>query len=103
MPWVAGYEEDELLKSLGVTIKDIQPLANNCTEVNFFPIFHINVKYFILIIRLIADFSLAYKSDKAFLAKATKDNEARITDQHEFTVSTQLIASKKSCWTWIDE
>lgn len=33
MPWVAGYEEDELLKSLGITMKDIRPLANNCTEV----------------------------------------------------------------------
>jgi len=34
MPWVAGYEEDELLKTLGVSIKDIVPLANNCTEVS---------------------------------------------------------------------
>ncbi|ODM99547.1 Galactosylgalactosylxylosylprotein 3-beta-glucuronosyltransferase S [Orchesella cincta] len=33
MPWKAGYEEDELLQSLGVTMKDIKPLANNCTEI----------------------------------------------------------------------
>ena len=34
MPWVAGYEEDELLKTLGVKLSDIQPLAKNCTEVS---------------------------------------------------------------------
>ena len=33
MPWVAGYEEDELLRSLEIKIHDIVPLANNCTEV----------------------------------------------------------------------
>jgi hypothetical protein len=36
MPWVAGYEEDELLRSLGITIQDIAPLANNCTEVRLY-------------------------------------------------------------------
>jgi beta-1,3-glucuronyltransferase len=33
MPWVAGYEEDELLRSLGVKVQDIAPLANECTEI----------------------------------------------------------------------
>ncbi|CAG7628859.1 unnamed protein product [Allacma fusca] len=33
MPWVAGYEEDEILRSLGITLNDIQPLASNCTEI----------------------------------------------------------------------
>lgn len=34
MPWKAGYEEDELLQNLGITMKDIKPLAKNCTEVS---------------------------------------------------------------------
>jgi len=33
MPWIAGYEEDELLKTLEIKVEDIKPLANNCTEV----------------------------------------------------------------------
>lgn len=36
MPWVAGYEEDELLRNLDVKMKEIEPLANNCTEVEIF-------------------------------------------------------------------
>lgn len=33
MPYRAGYEEDGFLRSLGLTISDIEPKANNCTEI----------------------------------------------------------------------
>lgn len=33
MPFKAGYEEDEFLKSIGLKLQDIEPKANNCTEV----------------------------------------------------------------------
>ncbi|XP_055638873.1 galactosylgalactosylxylosylprotein 3-beta-glucuronosyltransferase S [Toxorhynchites rutilus septentrionalis] len=33
MPFRAGYEEDEFLKSLGLKMQDIEPKANNCTEI----------------------------------------------------------------------
>ena len=33
MPYRAGYEEDGLLKELGVTVQDLQPLAKECTQV----------------------------------------------------------------------
>lgn len=33
MPFKAGYEEDEFLKSIGLRMQDIEPKANNCTEV----------------------------------------------------------------------
>lgn len=33
MPYRAGYEEDEFLKSIGLQMADIEPRANNCTEV----------------------------------------------------------------------
>ena len=33
MPYHAGYEEDKLLKALGVKMEEIEPLANDCTEV----------------------------------------------------------------------
>lgn len=33
MPYKAGYEEDEFLKSLDIKIQDIEPKANNCTEI----------------------------------------------------------------------
>lgn len=33
MPYKAGYEEDLFLQNLSLTLEDIQPLANQCTEV----------------------------------------------------------------------
>ncbi|XP_055685475.1 galactosylgalactosylxylosylprotein 3-beta-glucuronosyltransferase S [Lutzomyia longipalpis] len=33
MPYKAGYEEDEFLKSINLTIDEIEPKANNCTEI----------------------------------------------------------------------
>ena len=33
MPYHAGYEEDKLLQALGVKMEEIEPLANQCTEV----------------------------------------------------------------------
>lgn len=33
MPYKVGYEEDIFLKSLGLGIEDIEPLASNCTKV----------------------------------------------------------------------
>ncbi|XP_058125804.1 galactosylgalactosylxylosylprotein 3-beta-glucuronosyltransferase S isoform X2 [Anopheles coustani] len=33
MPFKAGYEEDEFLKSIGLKLEDIEPKANNCTEI----------------------------------------------------------------------
>ncbi|XP_062546033.1 galactosylgalactosylxylosylprotein 3-beta-glucuronosyltransferase S isoform X1 [Armigeres subalbatus] len=33
MPFKAGYEEDEFLKSIGLKMHDIEPKANNCTEI----------------------------------------------------------------------
>lgn len=33
MPYKAGYEEDSFLKSIGLKIDDIEPKANDCTEV----------------------------------------------------------------------
>ena len=33
MPYKAGYEEDMFLQSLNITLDDIEPLANNCTEI----------------------------------------------------------------------
>jgi beta-1,3-glucuronyltransferase len=33
MSYRAGYQEDSFLKSLNFTLKDIEPKANNCTEV----------------------------------------------------------------------
>ncbi|XP_035780592.1 LOW QUALITY PROTEIN: galactosylgalactosylxylosylprotein 3-beta-glucuronosyltransferase S-like [Anopheles albimanus] len=33
MPFRAGYEEDEFLKSIGLKLQDIEPKANNCTEI----------------------------------------------------------------------
>ncbi|XP_058062344.1 galactosylgalactosylxylosylprotein 3-beta-glucuronosyltransferase S [Anopheles bellator] len=33
MPFKAGYEEDEFLKSIGLKLQDIEPKANNCTEI----------------------------------------------------------------------
>ncbi|XP_055545540.1 galactosylgalactosylxylosylprotein 3-beta-glucuronosyltransferase S [Wyeomyia smithii] len=33
MPYKAGYEEDEFLKSIGLKMQDIEPKANNCTEI----------------------------------------------------------------------
>lgn len=33
MPYKAGYEEDEFLKNLDLKLEQIEPLANNCTEV----------------------------------------------------------------------
>uniref|UniRef100_A0A336LV95 Galactosylgalactosylxylosylprotein 3-beta-glucuronosyltransferase n=1 Tax=Culicoides sonorensis TaxID=179676 RepID=A0A336LV95_CULSO len=33
MPYKAGYEEDEFLKSIDLKIENIEPKANNCTEV----------------------------------------------------------------------
>lgn len=33
MPYKAGYEEDEFLKSIGLKMADIEPKAKNCSEV----------------------------------------------------------------------
>ncbi|XP_053667133.1 galactosylgalactosylxylosylprotein 3-beta-glucuronosyltransferase S [Anopheles marshallii] len=33
MPYKAGYEEDEFLKSIGLKLEDIEPKARNCTEI----------------------------------------------------------------------
>lgn len=33
MPYKAGYEEDAFLKSIGLKIEQIEPKANDCTEV----------------------------------------------------------------------
>uniref|UniRef100_A0A182QZC4 Galactosylgalactosylxylosylprotein 3-beta-glucuronosyltransferase n=1 Tax=Anopheles farauti TaxID=69004 RepID=A0A182QZC4_9DIPT len=33
MPFKAGYEEDEFLKSIGLKMDDIEPKAHNCTEI----------------------------------------------------------------------
>jgi beta-1,3-glucuronyltransferase S len=33
MPYKAGYEEDAFLKSIGLKIDQIEPKANDCTEV----------------------------------------------------------------------
>lgn len=33
MPYKAGYEEDEFLKSIGLKMADIEPKANNCSEI----------------------------------------------------------------------
>lgn len=33
MPYKAGWEEDGFLKSIGLKMHDIEPKANNCTEV----------------------------------------------------------------------
>lgn len=33
MPYQAGYEEDEFLKSIGLQLADIEPRAKNCTEI----------------------------------------------------------------------
>jgi beta-1,3-glucuronyltransferase len=33
MPYKVGYEEDYFIKSLGVQFSDLEPKANNCTEV----------------------------------------------------------------------
>lgn len=33
MPYKAGYEEDEFLKSIGLKMADIEPKARNCTNV----------------------------------------------------------------------
>jgi beta-1,3-glucuronyltransferase len=33
MPYKVGYEEDFFIRSLGVKITDLEPKANNCTEV----------------------------------------------------------------------
>lgn len=33
MPYKAGFEEDEFLKSIGLKMDDIEPKANNCSEI----------------------------------------------------------------------
>lgn len=33
MPYKAGYEEDAFLKSIGLKINEIEPKANDCTDV----------------------------------------------------------------------
>lgn len=33
MPYKAGYEEDAFLKSIGLKIDEIEPKANDCTDV----------------------------------------------------------------------
>jgi Glycosyltransferase family 43. len=35
MPYKAGYEEDQFLRSLGLTLEDIEPKANSCTQVKY--------------------------------------------------------------------
>lgn len=33
MPYRAGYEEDEFLKSIGLRLSEIEPKAKNCSEI----------------------------------------------------------------------
>ena len=33
MPYKAGYEEDQFLRSLGLQLEDIEPKADSCTQV----------------------------------------------------------------------
>lgn len=33
MPYKVGYEEDFFIRSLGVTLNDLEPLAQNCTQI----------------------------------------------------------------------
>lgn len=33
MPFRAGYEEDSFLRSIGLRLQDIEPKANDCTEI----------------------------------------------------------------------
>lgn len=33
MPYKAGFEEDEFLKSIGLKLDEIEPKANNCSEI----------------------------------------------------------------------
>lgn len=33
MPYKAGYEEDEFLKSIGLKLEEIEPKANDCQEI----------------------------------------------------------------------
>ena len=33
MPYKKGYEEDYFIKSLGIHLDDLEPKANNCTQV----------------------------------------------------------------------
>ena len=35
MPYKAGYEEDHFLRSLGLTLEDIEPKADSCTQVKY--------------------------------------------------------------------
>lgn len=35
MPYKVGYEEDYFIRSLGVSISDLEPRAENCTQVSF--------------------------------------------------------------------
>jgi beta-1,3-glucuronyltransferase len=35
MPYNAGYEEDQFLRSLGLTLEDIEPKADSCTQVKY--------------------------------------------------------------------
>ena len=35
MPYKAGYEEDQFLRSLGLTLEDIEPKADSCTQVKY--------------------------------------------------------------------
>lgn len=53
MPYKAGYEEDEFLKSIQLKIDDIEPKANNCTEIlvwhtqtrkNAVPTIHVDIR-----------------------------------------------------------
>ena len=33
MPYIQGYEEDYFLRSLKIKINELEPKANNCTQV----------------------------------------------------------------------
>lgn len=35
MPYKAGYEEDQFLRSLGLMLEDIEPKADSCTQVKY--------------------------------------------------------------------
>jgi hypothetical protein len=40
MEYQAGYQEDSFLKSLNFTLNDIEPKANNCTQVGLIYLFY---------------------------------------------------------------
>lgn len=72
MPWVAGYEEDQLLKTLGVSMPDIVPLANNCSEVRTLYLSHaVSMNFQNL---FFSDPCLAYENSEKSLARTSEES-----------------------------